>query len=576
MQLKSSLFIVFFLTLGSSIIYGQLPYLELSDHSTKLMVDGKPFIVLGGELHNSTCSDVAEMSKVWQEMKALNLNTVLAYAYWEMVEPEEGKYNFELIDAMLEGARKAQLKIILVWFGSWKSTASTYAPEWVKTNPERFKRYTLENGKTLEILSPFYEENRNADANAYVALMKHLKEVDVDHTVIMMQVENEPGCFENYRDYSPAALKAWASKMPDDMLNYLKARNGKLFPALEKAWSGQGYKTNGTWEEVLGKSTGEGEYKHYTEELFMAYHYSKYINYIAQKGREILDLPAFCNGWLYNPNGFYPHATVNPHVLDAYRAGGNALDFYAPNAYTLDYDKLFREYTFGGNILFIPESRLLAAGAIYSISAYNALGFGPFGINGAQMKSPENIGQLHLLKSTYKAISSMMGLITQHYGTDKMKGVYLNPVQETQELSLGDYKLTASSSRERGFSIDFGKSLEQAGKARMSFGPPPAGNEANVPKALPAGPFGPIPEDIGSAMVIQLAPDEFYVVGYGVKFHFDLKEGIPFQHLGFLSIDEGHFENDQFIPVKRWNGDEQKVSLPGDQITVLKIRLYRF
>jgi hypothetical protein len=576
--MKTTLKIVltFALAWSTTLLFAQLPYLDKSGKVPKLMVDGKPFIILGGELHNSTGSDKAALQKVWKEMKDLHLNTVLAYAYWELLEPVEGKYNFELVDAAIEGAKKENLKIVLVWFGSWKSTASTYAPEWVKTNPQRFQRYTLENGKTLEILSPFSEENRNADAKAYTALMQHLKEVDKQHTVIMTQVENEPGCFENYRDLSPLALKAWQSAIPDDMLNYLKINKGKLFPALEKAWADNGYKTKGTWEEVLGKSTEQGEYKHYTEELFMAYHYSKYINYITAEGRKKYDLPAFCNGWLYNKRGFYPHGTINPHVLDAYRAGGKALDFYSPNVYTIEYDELFDAYTFGGNTLFIPESSLMPAGALYAIGKYNALGFAPFGIDGERMKSKENINNLNLLKSTYQAVSQMAGTIAQNYGSEKMKAVYLNPVKESQELKMGDYKLTATSSRKPGFSIDFGKSLENEGKAKMSFGPPTSETKEDKAKAMPTGPFGALPEDIGSAILIQNAADEFYVVGYGVKLHFELKEGIKFEHLGFLSIEEGEFENDKFVAIKRWNGDEQKASLPGDKITTLKIRLYKF
>ncbi len=548
--------------------FAQLPRLDKSRPAPIMMVDGKPFLILGGELHNSTGSDKAALKNALKEIKSYHLNTVLGYAYWEMIEPVEGQYNFELVDELLKSAREENMKVVLVWFGSWKSTASSYVPEWVKTNPKRFPRYTLADGKTLEMLSAFSEENRNADAKAYVALMQHLKEVDTQHTVIMTQVENEPGCFDNYRDMSPAGQKAWQSPMPADMVNYLKANKGKLFPALEKAWADNGYKTKGTWEEVLGKSTDQGDYKFYTEELFMAYHYSKYLNYIAAEGRKKLDLPTFCNGWLYNKRGFYPHGTINPHVLDAYRAGGTALDFYSPNVYTTDYDELFSNYTLGGNTLFIPESMLVPAGALYSIGAFNALGFAPFGIDGERTKSKENAVHLSILTATNKTLSNMTGLITSHYNSSKMRGLYINATKKEHKIELGDYQITASSSTERGgFSLDFGKSLENVGK------PQPASGTEAAP-AAPA-PFGSVPKGIGSAIVIQQGTDEFYVVGYGVKLNFRLKEGVKFEHLGFVSIDEGDFENEKFIPRKRWNGDEQKASLPDTQLTVLKIKLYR-
>lgn len=553
----------------------QLPYLQKSYIATKMMVGGKPFIILGGELHNSTGTDKVALKEALIEAKSYNLNTVLAYAYWELIEPTEGKYNFELIDYLIANAKQENLKVVLVWFGSWKSTSSSYVPAWVKTNPKRFQRYILENGKTLEMLSAFSDENRNANAKAYTALMQHLKDFDKQHTVIMTQVENEPGCFDNYRDLSSEALKAWQSTMPTNMIEYLQKNKGKLFPTLEKVWAANGNKTSGTWEEILGKSIEQGEYKFYTEELFMAYYYSKYINYIADQGRKVHNLPAFCNGWLYNIRGFYPHGTINPHVLDAYRAGGSALDFYSPNVYTIEYDELYKNYSKGGNTLFVPESLLLPVGALYSIGAFNAIGFAPFGIDGEKTKSKESAINLNLLKGSFKAISQMTAIITQNYCSEKMKAVYLNPLKETQYLQVDDYKITATNSRKGGFSIDFGKSLEMEGKAKMSLGPPSNESKEDKAKSMPSGPFSPLPEDISSAIIIQNATDEFYVVGYGVKLHFELKEGVKFEHLGYLSIDEGYFENDKFITNKRWNGDEQKASLTANQITTLKIRLYR-
>ena len=472
----------------------QIARLEKKANTSKLIVDGKPFIILGGELHNSTGSDKEAISQVCKEMKNLGLNTILGYAYWEFVEPVEGKYNFELVDELIQRATDNQLKIVLVWFGSWKSTASTYVPAWVKTNPKRFPRHTLADGKTLEILSPFSEENMKADAKAYEALMHHIKEVDKKNAVIMTQVENEPGCFDGYRDMSTSALKAWQSPMPSEMIEYLKVNKGKLFPALEKLWGDNGYKTKGTWEEILGKSTESGEYKFYTEELFMAYQYSKYINYIAGLGRKKLDLPAFCNAWKYNKLGFYPHGTCNPHVLDAYRAGGNSIDFYSPNTYTLDYDDLFKGFTMGGNTLFIPESGLVPAGAIYSIAEFNSIGFSPFGIDGERVKSPESATELKILKEVYATLGTNMELLTSLYNTNKMRGLYVNSKKTEHVIEIGDYVITAKQIGPPAFSIDFGKSLEYVGKNKISFAQlsgeaaaaQPGNNPAPVPNAGPS------------------------------------------------------------------------------------------
>jgi hypothetical protein len=566
MKLKTHILSFFLITLAN-FSFAQKAYLDKSGGSAKMMVDGKPFLIMGGELHNSTGSDMTALPQVFKEMKAMNLNTVLTYAYWEHIEPVEGQFNFDLVDAAINAAKNEEIKLIMVWFGSWKSTASTYAPAWIKTNPKRFPRYALENGNTLEILSPFFEENMKADMKAYKALVQHIKEVDTQNTVIMMQVENEPGCFENYRDYTSQGQKAWEAQMPNEMVNYLKQNEGNLYPELEKVWAANGKKTKGTWEEILGKSSAEGDYKYYPQELFMAYYYSKYINYIAAEGKKVLDLPTFCNGWLYNNRGFYPHGTVNPHVLDAYRAAGSAMDFYSPNVYTIDYDELFSKYTLANNTLFVPESMLSPAGALYSIGAYNSLGFAPFGIDGSGPKKEDNAVNLALLKQINKTLDNMAGIITASYHTEKMNAVYINQSQKKDVVSMGDYIITATTSNERGFNLEFGKSLDQVGKNNIP-------GVADEKQAAPA-PFGTVPKGLASSIIIQSDTDEFYFIGYGVRLNFELKEAIKLEHLGFLSIDEGDFVNEKFILKKRWNGDEQKVKLPEDHITVLKVKFYR-
>lgn len=577
------LFITLCILLLPFIGKAQTPRLEKAGGAARMLVQNKPFIILGAEIHNSTGSDTAALKKALKQAKALNMNTILAYAYWEFIEPEEGKFNFWLLDQLLNESRKENLKVVLVWFGSWKSTTSAYVPAWVKTNPQRFPRHTLADGKTLEILSPFSDANRDADAKAYTALMQHLKAVDKAQTVILMQTENEPGCFQGYRDYAAAALKAWSAEVPKEVISYLNAQKGKLFPALEKVWAANGYKNQGSWEEVFGKSSAEGEYPHYSEELFMAFHYSKYLNHIAAQGRKILDLPTFCNGWLYNKRGYYPHGTVNPHVLDMYRAGGSALDFYSPNVYTIDYDKLFSEYKTGGNVLFIPESLLSPAGVLYAIAEYDAIGFAPFGLDGWNRNDESVKANLKLLGEINGALQGMQGLISSKYGSDQMRGAYFALTAHHKTIEMGDYNIAIGSSTDFRFSIDFGKSLEQVGKQVISFAalsgqddPAPGPNTPTADKpALPASPFGGLPKDMGAALIIQQAADEFYIVGYSVKLNFALKEGIPFHHLGYLSIDEGYFKQDQFITSKRWNGDEQKINLPGQQLSVLRVRLYR-
>ena len=228
------------------------PHLRKQGAVVQLLVDGKPFLVLGGELGNSSSSSLEYLRPLWPKLAALNLNTVLVPVYWELIEPAEGKFDFALVDGLIEEARKHRLRLVLLWFASWKNSMSCYAPAWVKTNEQRFPRAEDKAGNGMEILSPFSQENLNADARAFAALMRHLREVDSrDHTVIMVQVENEIGMIPDSRDRSASANQLFNQAVPPELMSYLEQHRDTLVPELRAAWAATKFKTRGTWEEVF-------------------------------------------------------------------------------------------------------------------------------------------------------------------------------------------------------------------------------------------------------------------------------------------------------------------------------------
>ncbi len=191
------------------------PHLRRQGRTTQLVVDGAPFLVLGGELHNSSSSDLPYLQPAWERLVALGLNTVLAAVSWELVEPEEGRFDWTMVDGLIVEARRHGLRLILLWFGSWKNGQSTYVPLWVKRDYRRFPRARRRDGRAVEVLSTFSDANRQADARAFGALLRHLREVDgADHTVIMVQVENEVGLLGDSRDRSGDAEAAFAAPVP--------------------------------------------------------------------------------------------------------------------------------------------------------------------------------------------------------------------------------------------------------------------------------------------------------------------------------------------------------------------------
>ena len=74
--------------------------------------------MLGGELGNSSASSLAFMQPVWGKLQAMHMNTVLMPVYWELIEPEENKFDFTLVDSLVSDAANNNLHLVLLWFGT--------------------------------------------------------------------------------------------------------------------------------------------------------------------------------------------------------------------------------------------------------------------------------------------------------------------------------------------------------------------------------------------------------------------------------------------------------------------------
>lgn len=257
-----------------------IPQLVDKNGITQLYVDGKPFLILDGELGNSSASSMEYMEAIWEILTVQHLNTVLVPVYWELVEPEEGLFDFTLVDEIVCKAREHDLRIIFLWFGAWKNSISCYAPPWIKKDDSLFPLTMTSTGETIEILSPFSSETCNADTRAFSTLMKHIREIDEqERTVIMVQIENEIGMIPDARDYSPMANQAFDENVPKELLDYLIDNELNLIPEFRQFWLDNGKKVQGTWEEVFGNSVS-------TDEVFMAWYYAKYVNQLASAGKQ--------------------------------------------------------------------------------------------------------------------------------------------------------------------------------------------------------------------------------------------------------------------------------------------------
>ena len=323
-----------------------------------------PCPILGGELSNSAATSVADIDEVMPRMKTLGLNTVLVPAYWELMEPVEGKFDFTLIDRTIEVARREQLHVIFLWFGVWKNSMSCYTPTWFKQDTKRFPRAMTAEGKQMEIASCFSDNVLQADLKAFSALMRHIREKDPQReVVIMMQIENEIGMLESARDHSPLAEKA-----------YKKER----------------------WAERYG--TDE-----YADEKFMALSYARYVEHLAKAAREIHDMPLYVNAAMNSRGrrpGEYPSAGPLAHLIDFWHEGAPSIDLLAPDIYDTGFKSWCAKYALPNNRLFIPESRCCensGVRALYTFGEHQAIGFSPFAIDQANDKETESITKAYAL-----------------------------------------------------------------------------------------------------------------------------------------------------------------------------------
>src|SRR4029079_7312236 len=242
--------ILFFNLLHSYAQVSSIPHLAKNGAYTQLIVDDKPFLILGGELGNSSASSNEYMRPIWPKLKQMNLNTVIAPVYWELMEPVEGKFDFILIDSLITNARLFNMKLVLLWFGAWKNSMSCYARAWVKTTTTKYPRILDKTGIPQEIVTPFNKNNLEADKKAFTRLMQHIKEVDSKvHTVITIQVENEIGMLPDARTYDDAANKTFNSSVPRQLLDQLEKNKNNLLPEIKSIWEANGSKTSGNWEE---------------------------------------------------------------------------------------------------------------------------------------------------------------------------------------------------------------------------------------------------------------------------------------------------------------------------------------
>ena len=548
-----------------------------------LLVDGKPFIMLAGEVHNSDSSSPAYMEQIWKIADDLGMNSLLLPVTWEMVEPVEGEFHFEVLDQLIDQAREYGMKIGILWFGSFKNAECMYAPEWVKRDLERFHRGQIVKGKnkagrrvspTLPVTIPYTtisylsENAMQADARAFGKMMQHVREYDeAEGTVITVQVENETGLLGNAREVSDEADAAFAGEVPQEFASYMRSHTEYMEEDIRAAVEAGAEK--GSWNEVFGAAA---------EEIFSAYHVASFVEYVAKAGKDAYDLPMTANCWLdkaADTPGDYPSGGPVARVHEVWDYCAPSIDVYCPDIYVPYFNKVCDSFVKSGtNPLYIPEAATHSYAAprmVYTVGHYHAMCYSPFGfddigkpfsaaqgylfgmdVTDPALKTPQNFEEYAALG---KILREAMPLLAERYGTTDLQAVCAEREAEKKK-SLGLPEDMNPMER---------MMAEAAATTKMSFGD----------LGVSAG-FGGMmrPRNDGVLLVCRTKENEVYMIGEQCDIQLFSADSEK-TNLDILRLEEGTFEKGAFVPGRRFNGDEA-AQLKLDKPGVLRLQWFTY
>ncbi len=474
-----------------------------------LLVDGQPFLILGGQAHNSS-GWPGMLPQVWEAIAAMHANTLEVPIYWEQIEAQPGKFDFSMVDTLLVQARERKVHLVLLWFATWKNGSNHYMPEWMKVDSKKYPNITGKNGQPVDSPSPHTKAAMEADAKAFKAVMAYLEKADPQHTILMVQVENEPGAWGSVRDYSSEARKPFEGQVPAELLKpeILKALNK---PVVAK----------GTWTEVFGKDA---------DEYFHAWSVASYIGYVAAAGKAVNQLPLYVNAALRDPitnptANNYESGGPTDNVIPIWKAAAPAIDLLAPDIYMPESEKALKVielYSRPDNPLFVPE---IGSGEeyvryFYPVLASGGIGFSPFGIDDNGLAKAEATVRLALLGQEYEMVSPMMREMAKWGFEGKIKAVVEHEDHAVQTINLGAWEAT----------VTFGTSRRNT-EQEMKH------------------PFG-------KAMIVQLGENEFLLMGTLCHFTFKPLGANAGKAWQYLKVEEGKYENGTFKLLRIRNGDE--------------------
>jgi beta-galactosidase GanA len=514
----------------------EMPHVVQEQGRATLMVDGKPFWMLGAQVDNSS-GWPERLQAVWPAAEKMRLNTLEVPVYWEQMEPERGRFDFTVVDAIVQQAREHKVRLVLLWFGTWKNGKMHYVPDWVKSDTAAYPRMMTRDGRALDVLSPNAPANLVADRDAFMGLMRHLRETDSQHTVIMMQVENESGSLGTVRDFGPVAQKEFAGQAPTELMRGLKKGGG------------------GTWSEVFGDDA---------DETFQAWSVARYIGQVAAAGKKELALPMYANNWLKSPRAYpistvpgedYPSGGPTINMMDVWKVGAPSLDLIAPDIYVPSserYRMVMQEFHRPDNPLMIPESlgfEPFPGASGYARYLYYALGEGAIGFANFGLDRIHANGEMNAESASQVEGFRLLGSFDHELAVLAFAGKVKTAVEEP-----------GISQKE----LDFG-----GWRAVVSF--PPSYDPPAAPVSTTSDTIG---LKAGRVMVASLGADEFLVAGIDCRVQFAAPVHAGGRQVQLLRVEEGRYDGTTWVRSRLWNGDETDYGLNfGGKGSLLRVKL---
>ncbi len=508
---------------------GEIPHFAMKDGRHAFIVDGAPYIILGGQCGNSSAWP-SELPGVWSAIERMHANTLEAPVYWEQFEADQGRYDTTIVDLLIKQAREHHVHLVLLWFGTWKNGSAHYLPLWMKAHPDLYPKVTGKTGLPVDTPSPHYPAMEQADARAFSALMRHLKAMDPIHTVLMVQVENESGAWDTIRDYSPTAQAIFEKPVPAELIQAL----------------GLGAKSGGNWTAVFGKDA---------DEFFHAWSVAHFVGQVAAAGKAEYNLPMYTNAALRDPiapgpAGTYESGGPTDNVLSIWKAAAPALDVLAPDIYQNDdakYRRVLELYARPDNPLFVPETLASPFGAhmFFAALGQGAIGWSPFGINHvpdpeSEMAKKQDGDRLSPVGTNFRIVAPIMRQVAQLQYDGKLIAFAEDADVHVQSTEFAGWKVSVAYGVPRG------------------YGKEPIGN----------------PTPIGGAIIGSTGPDEFLVTGHACRVDFRPPASTPKAQREYLRVEEGFYEGSVFVPTRIWNGDETDYGLTfGSTPVALRVRL---